>query len=159
MTLREYVDVNHNLTAWGKMLVTVITALKGNSDLEEAALVAVELIRLGLLSSNNMFPYSGAPMRGEREFHYQLEYAFANYRAENDRDFNLLISRVGGLGTLHHNEIGFTGPLSQHLLGYNSIINAVRSTVRDLMEVSATHLFMAGFAKRDITNMSEIALQ
>jgi hypothetical protein len=61
----------------------------------------------------------------------------------------LLVSRVAGLGTLHHNPIGFTGPLSRHLLGYNSIINAVRSTMRDLVEVSATHLLLGGFAKRE----------
>jgi hypothetical protein len=67
LTLRDYVDVNHNLTAWGKMLATVITALKGNAELEEAALLAVELIRLGVLNADsNMFPtYNGAPMRGE----------------------------------------------------------------------------------------------
>jgi hypothetical protein len=63
------------------------------------------------------------------------------------------------LGNLHHNPIGFTGPLSQHLLGYNSVINAVRSTVRDLVEVSATQMFMAGFVKRDVDNLSEVALK
>lgn len=46
-----------------------MAALKGRSELEEAAVVAVELIRLGVLNSDiNMFPtYNGAPMRGERE--------------------------------------------------------------------------------------------
>lgn len=71
----------------------------------------------------------------------------------------MLISRVAGLGKLHHKPIGFTGPLSQHLLGYNSIINAVRSTVRDMVEVSATQIFMGGFAKRDVDNLSEIAMK
>jgi hypothetical protein len=65
--LREYVDVDHNLTPWGKVLATTITALKGRPELEEAAVLAVELIRLGVLNSElGMFPYNGAPMRGER---------------------------------------------------------------------------------------------
>jgi len=47
-------------------LNATITALKGKPELEEAAVVAVELIRLGLLNSDlDMFPYKGAPMRGE----------------------------------------------------------------------------------------------
>ncbi|KAJ4295023.1 hypothetical protein N0V90_007031 [Kalmusia sp. IMI 367209] len=144
LALREYVDSNHNLTVWGKVLQKSITALKGNPDLEEAVLEAIELIRLGVLNSDlDMFPYNGAPMRGETR----------------DKEFNLLVSRVAGLGNLLHNAIGFTGPLSQHLLAYGSIINLVRQTLRDLVEVAATHLFMGGAAKRDISNLSEIAMK
>lgn len=76
-----------------------------------------------------------------------------------DRQFNLLVSRVAGLGNLQHKAIGFTGPLSQHLLAYGSIINLVRQTLRDLVEVAATHMFMGAFAKRDLTNLSEIAMK
>jgi hypothetical protein len=76
-----------------------------------------------------------------------------------DRQYNLLISRVAGLGHLQHNPIGFTGPLSQHLLAYGSIINLVRQTLRDLVEVTATHMFMGAFAKRDVPNLSEIAVK
>jgi hypothetical protein len=67
LALREYVDDKHNLTAWGKVLAKAITTLKGDPSLEEAAVVAVELIRLGVLNSDiNMFPtYNGAPMRGD----------------------------------------------------------------------------------------------
>lgn len=69
LTLREYVDADHNLTSWGKVLVKVIAALNGRPELEEAAIVAVELIRLGVLNwDEKMFPYQGAPIRGEREF-------------------------------------------------------------------------------------------
>jgi hypothetical protein len=66
LALREYIDINHNLTAWGKVLKTAIAALKGKSELEEATVVAIELIRQGVLNWNlDMFPYNGAPMRGE----------------------------------------------------------------------------------------------
>lgn len=66
LALREYVDTKHNLTAWGKVLVAAISGLKGRPDLEDAAVVAVELLRLGSLNADiTMFPtYNGAPMRG-----------------------------------------------------------------------------------------------
>ena len=67
LALREYVDIKtHSLTPWGKVLAAVIAGLKGKPEHEEAAVLAVELIRMGLLTSDiTMFPtYNGAPMRG-----------------------------------------------------------------------------------------------
>lgn len=66
LALRDYVDANHNLKDWGKVLVKVIEALKGKQELEEAAVLAVELLRLNMLTAEvGMFPsYNGAPMRG-----------------------------------------------------------------------------------------------
>ncbi|KAF2743586.1 hypothetical protein M011DRAFT_219635 [Sporormia fimetaria CBS 119925] len=144
LTLRDYVDLNHELTAWGKMLVAVINALE-DPKLEEAAIVAVELLRLGMLNWDaDMFPYAGAPGRGDAQ----------------DKKYNLLISRVAGLSSLRHQQIGYTGPLSRHLLGYNSVINAVRSRLRDLVEVTATQMFLSACAKRDIKvkDMTQIAM-
>ncbi|RAR07197.1 XPG N-terminal domain containing protein [Stemphylium lycopersici] len=145
LALREYVDIKtHSLTQWGKVLAAVIAGLKGKPEHEEAAVLAVELIRMGLLTSDiTMFPtYNGAPMRGSTK----------------DKNSNMLVSRVAGLGILHHRPIGFTGPLSQHLLGYNSIINVVRQTLRELIEVAATHLFMSGCANRHM-DLSSLTMQ
>jgi hypothetical protein len=66
LALREYVDAKHNLTAWGKVLAAAISGLKGRPDLEDAAVIAVELLRFGSLNADaGMFPtYNGAPMRG-----------------------------------------------------------------------------------------------
>lgn len=66
LSLREYVDAKHNLTAWGKVLVAAINGVKGQASLEEATVIAVELLRLGTLNADiSMFPtYNGAPMRG-----------------------------------------------------------------------------------------------
>ena len=75
-----------------------------------------------------------------------------------DKNSNMLVSRVAGLGVLHHRPIGFTGPLSQHLLGYNSIINAIRQTLRELVEVAATHMFLSGCANRHL-DISSIAMK
>lgn len=63
--LRNYIDNEHKLTSWGKVLSVVLSAMPVDDDLEEASFLAVELLRLGLLSSDNMFPtYTGGPMRG-----------------------------------------------------------------------------------------------
>jgi hypothetical protein len=75
-----------------------------------------------------------------------------------DKNSNMLVSRVAGLGVLHHNPIGFTGPLSQHLLGYNSIINVVQQTLRDLVEVAATQMLLTGCCKRN-ADISSIAMK
>lgn len=65
LALREYIDANHNLTSWGKVLVAAVSSLKGKAELEEAAVVAVELVRLGALNNDlGMFSYNGAPLRG-----------------------------------------------------------------------------------------------
>lgn len=142
LLLREYVDSNHKLTRWGEVLATTISALNGKSDLEEAAIIAVELTRLDLLNARNMFNYGGAPMRG----------------TDIDRRNNLLVSRVACLGNLNHKPIGFTGPLSRHLLAYHSMVSAVRSTLRDLAEVSLTTLLLNGDAKRDLPDLYTLGI-
>lgn len=151
LALREYVDSSHKLTPWGKVLATVIASLKGQAELEEAAVLAVELLRLGLLTADiNMFPaYNGAPMRGSSKYmRNSSDQAATNKPIAKDQNSNMLVSRVAGLGTLRHKPIGFTGPLSQHLLGYNSIIDVVRRTLRDLVEVASTHMFLTGCCNR-----------
>lgn len=71
----------------------------------------------------------------------------------------MLVSRVAGLGELRHKPIGFTGPLSQHLLGYNSIVNVVRQTLRDLVEVTSTHMFLTGCCNRSAVDLSQVSMK
>jgi hypothetical protein len=71
----------------------------------------------------------------------------------------MLVSRIAGLGELRHKPIGFTGPLSQHLLGYNSIINVVRQTLRDLIEVSASQMYLTGCCNRSSVDLSQVAMK
>ncbi len=147
------------LTPWGKVLVKIIASLKGKPELEEAAVIAVELLRLGVLTPDiNMFPsYNGAPMRGSSKYRQSnLSIALFNISIAKDQNYNMLISRVAGLGTLRHKPIGFTGPLSQHLLGYNSVIDVVRRMLRDLVEVTSTHMFLTGCCNRH-ADLSPIA--
>lgn len=65
LQLRDYVDSKHELTPWGKVMESTLTACGSSKEQEEAAFVAVELLRLGLLNASPMFPnYSGTPLRG-----------------------------------------------------------------------------------------------
>lgn len=65
LQLRNFVDENHQLTAWGKALEATLLVSGSNKDQEEAAFLAVELLRLNLLTADTMFVgYSGAPERG-----------------------------------------------------------------------------------------------
>ena len=74
LALRDYVDSNHNLKDWGKVLAKVIAGVKGKPELEEAAVLAVELLRMNLLTPDiGMFPtYNGAPMRGSSTFFHSI---------------------------------------------------------------------------------------
>ena len=68
--LRGYVDKKHQLTAWGKLLETILKAVGTRKEQGEAAFLAVEMLRLGLLNPDTMFVhYSGAPQRGTGMLH------------------------------------------------------------------------------------------
>jgi Temperature dependent protein affecting M2 dsRNA replication len=140
--IRGYVDNNHNLTSWGVVLNAVMAAVPSR-QFDESALIAVELLRLGLLSADYMFP----------------TYSSLGFAAsENARRNILLVSRVATLGRLQHKQIGFTGALSRHLLGWHSMISAVRSGLRDLAEVCLTTLLLNGDASRDRSDWTELGL-
>jgi hypothetical protein len=69
LAVRGYVDSKHNLTGWGNVLANTIASLDGRAELEESAVLAVELLRLEDLNGDiNMFPYNGAPMRGNGKY-------------------------------------------------------------------------------------------
>lgn len=99
--------------------------------------MAFELLRLDILNTKNLFPtppFSGAPLRG----------------TDIDKANTLLISRIASLGLFHHETIGYTGPLSRHLLAYHQMTAAVRSILRDLVEMHACHMLMSGAVARDV---------
>ena len=80
-------------------------------------------------------PYHGAPYRG----------------SETDQRNTLLVSRVSCLGKLRHKNIGYTGPLSRHLLAYRSIISAVRGAQRDVLEMALCTMLLSGDVDRAVT--------
>lgn len=65
LQLRGYIDDKHQLTHWGKILGTALSICGRARESEEAALLAVELMRFGLLNPDTMFEnYKGAPVNG-----------------------------------------------------------------------------------------------
>ena len=141
LQFRGYLSPSHALAAPGLALRKAyqLAAARGISSTayEEPLLLGVELLRLGLLTRENMFPnppYLGQPTKG----------------SEADQRNTLLISRVACLGQLAHKPIGYTGPLSRHLLAYKSIVSALRQAQRDLLDMSLCTLFLDGAVDRQM---------
>lgn len=151
---RGYINSNHTLSAWGKALKAAFDRAGSDgflaetypiSEAEEAIFIAFELLRLDLLNANQfpMPPYSGAPMRG----------------TESDKAHTLLVSRIACLGTFQHEQIGYTGPLSRNLLGYQQLAAAVRNSLRDLTEAHMCYVMLSGSAVRvrDTSEYTDVA--
>ena len=71
----------------------------------------------------------------------------------------MILSRVACLAKLHHKPVGYNGPLDRHLLAFESIIDAVRSSLRDLLEVILTSLLLNGEADRDRSDWASLSLE
>jgi len=143
LQLRGYVNEKHQLTTWGQALETALSSLDPSENLEESAFLAMELLRLGILNAEDWFSnISGGPMRGSDE----------------EKKFNLLVSRVACIGKIRHKSIGYSGPLSRQLLSFRSLICAVRSSLRDLIEVVLASLLLNGEADRDRNDWTELGL-
>ncbi|KAG9961067.1 PIN domain-like protein, partial [Aureobasidium melanogenum] len=133
LQLRGYIQQDHQLSTLGQCLQTAFSR-HNQQDLEEPTLLAFEMLRLNLLNSNNMFPYNGSPQRG----------------SETDKRNTLLVSRVACFAGLRHKSIGFTGPLSRHLLAYTSMVSAVRGSLRNVVEMSLFGLLANHHVDRNI---------
>nr|POF14011.1 protein mkt1 [Quercus suber] len=138
---RTYINPDHTLSAWGKVLRASLDRARSNGYLEacgneavESIFLATELLRLDVLNSKNMFNYTGTASRG----------------SDTDKANTLLISRIACLGEFHHKEIGYTGPLSRHLLAYHQMAAIVRSSLRDLLEVHACNMFLSSAVNRKL---------
>ncbi|TKA41326.1 hypothetical protein B0A54_06228 [Friedmanniomyces endolithicus] len=64
--------------------------------------------------------------------------------------------RVACLGFFSHREIGYTGPLSRHLLAYQQMATAVRESLRDLLEMHACAMLMSGSVSRKTIGDKEL---
>lgn len=51
LQLREFIDKDHQLTPWGRVLEACLIPLAGKRDLEESVFLAVELLRFGSLNT------------------------------------------------------------------------------------------------------------
>ena len=152
LSIRGYISPDHTLTPWGKALFAALQALPPIPadkpgmllELEEAVIVTIELARLGVLSAEDMFPmYAGAP--------YSTD-------ATVNRN-TLLVARIACSARFSHKEIGYTGPLSRHLLGYHSMVVAVRESLRDLAEACLVNLLFNGDATRARTDWADLGYE
>ncbi|CAG8133117.1 unnamed protein product [Penicillium salamii] len=144
MQLRGYIDDKHKLTAWGQCLSQALSAVDPADNLEEAIFIAIEMLRLDLLNTKHWFSHvSGGPMRG----------------SEEDKTFNMLVSRVACIAKLQHKSIGYSGPLSRQLLCYRSLISEVRSVLRNLVEVVLASMLLSGDVNRDRDDWTQLAIR
>ena len=59
----------HQLTEWGKILETALESAGTENHQEEAVFLAIELLRLELISPDTMFlGYAGAPVNGSGKY-------------------------------------------------------------------------------------------
>ncbi|KAL8995584.1 MAG: hypothetical protein Q9169_004695 [Polycauliona sp. 2 TL-2023] len=143
LQLRGYVNRQHQLTVWGKVLDSILSVTGFEAPQEKAALLAVELMRFGLLNADTMFSaYSGAPSRSN----------------DIDKRNCMLVSRVACLGRLVHQPRGYSGPLSRHILAYHSIVSAVQASLRDMLEICLVTMFLEGGVNREREDWMDIAL-
>jgi hypothetical protein len=146
--LRGYVNDSHTLTKWGNALATTLLALRDGAEdwsgvhgLDEAALLAFELVRHGVLREKHPDNLGGLPRRG----------------TEEDKNSLVLLSRCATLLKLRHQVYGYTGPLNKGLLAFRSQSSAVREVDRDLIEAVVASMFMYGQSKRDREDYLEIS--
>lgn len=144
--LRGYVDDSHKLTKWGNALATTLIAIKDAMEdrvpcVEEAALLAFELLRFGLLSGKYREGAPGMPRKG----------------TDDEKSSVILISQCASLLRLRHQVFGYTGPLNKSLLGFRALSTTVREADRDLIEAIVASMFMYGQCKRERTDQLEIS--
>ncbi|UKZ93688.1 uncharacterized protein TrAFT101_008596 [Trichoderma asperellum] len=146
--LRGYVDDSHKLTNWGNALATTLIAIKDATEdgpdvpgIDEAALLAFELLRFGLLSGKYVEGAPGMPRKG----------------TDDEKSSVILISQCASLLKLRHQVFGYTGPLNKSLLGFRGLSTTVREADRDLIEAIVASMFMYGQCKRDRADQLEIS--
>lgn len=139
--VREYINDKHELTKWGQVLETVLSKLGSTPRAEDTALLAVELMRLGLLNGNDVDGTSVTS--SDKDKHAQVTIN--------------LVSKIACLNRFSHKDIGFTGPLDQQLLSFIWITTAVRMMLRILLEAVLVSMFLGAEAERERSDWTDIS--
>ena len=162
LQLRGYVDEKHQLTRWGKVLESILPTVGPSREFEEATFLAVELMRFELLKPDTMFEnYGGVPINGTGQcctHRLSLNRRTHTITAIDKRNC-MLVSRVACLGKIQHQPKPYSGPLSKHLLAYQSIISSVRITLRDLLEMILAAMFLEGSVDREREDWMDLSLR
>ena len=56
LQLRDFVDEQHQLTIWGKVLCAALSSIQGSDEAEKSVFIAIEMLRFGLLNLVSMSP-------------------------------------------------------------------------------------------------------
>lgn len=97
-------------------------------------------------------------MRGSGRYHSLIGRGVLT-GLDEDKLFNVLVSRVACTAKLQHKSIGYSGPLSREMLSFRSLISEVRSTSRNLIEVVLTGMLLSGDADRDRKDWTELSIK
>jgi len=112
-------------------LEAALSSLNPLDNLEESCYLAVELIRSRAIKPDNA----------------------------DDQGLGLMV-KVASLANIRHKGIGYTGPLSRELLGFNSIVRPMARSIRNLSEMVLVSLLLNGdAAKRERTDWHKLGLQ
>ncbi|KAF4120442.1 XPG N-terminal domain [Geosmithia morbida] len=148
--LRGYVDDSHRLTTWGTAIAATFLAFSESmeglspvSGIDEAALLAFELVKLGVLDGRAARSQPGYPRNG----------------SDQDKAALSLISQCATLLKLRHEAYGYTGPLNKSLLSFRSLSSTVREAGRDLVEAIVASMFLFGQSQRQRSDHVEITFR
>ncbi|TQS38015.1 hypothetical protein Golomagni_01489 [Golovinomyces magnicellulatus] len=138
--LRDYIDDQHELTGWGRALAITLRSIQplikefdDVHQIEQAAILAFEMIRFGNLNARNRHPeLIGGALRG----------------SEEDKKNCMLIGRTACLLKLRHKNLGYTGPLSKNYLAFNSLVKAIQEANRDILEATVVSMFLSNQISR-----------
>lgn len=68
LQLRGYIDKDHHTTKWGDALVAALEALDSSDEAQEAGILAVELLRLGLIDGSDLNGVPRTPSNLKQSF-------------------------------------------------------------------------------------------
>jgi hypothetical protein len=148
---------------WGKALGKALSSLESSAKLEESVYLAMEMLRLDLLEDENVglkSENSGTGMRHSTNVpSAKAEYQFSNLLVADTAPCNRLVTRVACFGRLKHGSIGYSGPLDRELLNFQFKIDAVRTSLRDLLETILVSMCLNGEIDRNRNDWSTIVLR
>lgn len=70
-----------------------------------------------------------------------------------------MVTKVACFGRLKHGSIGYSGPLDRELLVFQLMIDAVRTSLRDLLETILVSMSLSGEVDRNRNDWTDIAFR
>jgi Temperature dependent protein affecting M2 dsRNA replication len=161
LQLRGFLNEKRELTSWGRALRKALSSLDAPNKLEDSVYLAFEMLRLGLLDESRLDLGSTKSKvgKGDTSSNSDVWNHIPNNSAEEPSPVNTLIVKVACFGRLKHASIGYSGPLCRELLAYQFMINAVRTSLRDLLETIFVSMCLNGEVDRNRSDWSDLAFR